>query len=94
MTTRRIARFDQAAETITHDREKDYGHPRDSFNRISIMWSAILGTDVTPHDVALCMVALKISRLAHDPEHLDSAVDIVGYARCLVLLGPDEDAMF
>jgi translation initiation factor 2 alpha subunit (eIF-2alpha) len=92
--TRRITRFDQAAETITHDREKDYGHPRDSFNRIATMWSVILDAEVTPQDVALCMMALKISRLTHEPDHLDSAVDVVGYARCLVLLGPDEDALF
>jgi hypothetical protein len=34
------------------------------------------------------MIALKISRLQQTPDHLDSYIDIVGYARCAVLCGP------
>lgn len=84
----RLATFDQAAESVTHDREESYGSPRQSFARIAQMWAAILDVDVTPHDVALCMAALKLSRLCTDPDHLDSWVDLVGYARCGVLIGP------
>jgi hypothetical protein len=89
----RIAAFDRAAESVTHDRERSYGSPRESFARIAHMWSAILDVDVTSHDVALCMAALKVSRLCTDPDHLDSWVDLVGYARCGVLLGPTYDAI-
>ena len=84
----RLAAFDQAAESVTHDREHSYGSPRQSFARIAQMWTAILDVDVTPHDVALCMAALKLSRLCTDNDHMDSWVDLVGYARCGVLLGP------
>ena len=89
MTTR-IAQFDEAAETIGHDRYSDYGDPVESFNRIALMWSAIAGADIGPHQVAHMMIALKLSRLQADPTHLDSLVDIVGYARCAVLCGPRE----
>jgi len=91
MTQSRIAQFDHRAESITHDREKDYGHPAVSFKRIAALWSALLGTPITAHQVAHMMILLKVSRWQSNPDHLDTAIDVVGYARCAVLLGPDYD---
>jgi hypothetical protein len=87
--TRRITQFDQRAESITHDRQKDYGNPKASFDRIALMWSAITGADISAQQVAHMMIALKLCRLQHTPDHLDSLVDVVGYARCAVLVGPE-----
>lgn len=86
----RIQEFDQRAESITHDRAADYGDPNVSFDRIALMWSAITGADITAQQVAHMMICLKLSRLQTSPNHLDSYVDIVGYARCAVLCGPRE----
>jgi hypothetical protein len=86
----RINEFDRRAESITHDRAADYGDPRVSFDRIALMWSAITGADITAQQVAHMMICLKLSRLQTSPDHLDSYVDIVGYARCGVLCGPQE----
>ena len=33
--------------------------------------------------VVLCLIDLKLARLAHDPAHLDSLRDIAGYAAVL-----------
>ena len=88
----RISEFDRRAESITHDRQGDYGDPRVSFDRIALMWSAITGADISAQQVAHMMIALKICRLQHSPNHLDSLVDIVGYARCAVLVGPSDDS--
>ena len=33
--------------------------------------------------VVLCLLDLKLARLAHDPAHEDSAVDVCGYAALL-----------
>ena len=38
---------------------------------------------MTPAQAMLCLVDLKVARLAHDPRHLDSITDIAGYAGCL-----------
>ena len=46
-------------------------------------WSITLGHPVTPAEVMLCMIDLKLTRLAHDPTHRDSVVDIIGYAALL-----------
>ena len=43
----------------------------------------MLGIRVTPAQVALCLMDLKMARLAHNPRHLDSLVDVLGYGACL-----------
>lgn len=69
------------------ERQKNYGHPNADFQRTAGMWSAILGVEVSMQDMALCMAALKISRLKSTPGHHDSLVDLIGYAICYERLG-------
>lgn len=69
------------------ERQQNYGHPNADFQRTAGMWSAILGVEVTMQDMALCMAALKISRLKSTPGHHDSLVDLIGYAICYDRLG-------
>lgn len=65
---------------INGDRAKDYGDATESFTRLGQMWGAILGHDVTAAQVAMCLAALKLSRLSQTPDHTDSWVDLAGYA--------------
>lgn len=71
-----------AAGVIEH-RERSYGPPAESFEVIAARWSLVLGAPVTPAQVALCLIDLKLARLSRDPTHLDSIVDVAGYAACL-----------
>ena len=90
MTIRsRVSLFDERAESITHDRLADYGDPRINFERIALMWSAITSADISAQQVAHMMICLKLSRLQHTPNHIDTLVDVVGYARCAVMCGPE-----
>lgn len=67
------------AETIVNGaRQADYGHPLDDFSKTAQIWSAILGIDITPEEVALCMVGVKISREVNKPKR-DNIVDAHGY---------------
>jgi len=68
----------EASGLINGDRQKQYGTPAENFKRVAAIWGAILGIDVTPREVALCMAGLKLARLAHGP-HRDSSVDGCGY---------------
>ena len=69
-----------AAALVTGDRADTYGHPLDDFTRTGLMWGAILGIEVSAEQVALMMVALKISRECHTPHPTnDNIVDGVGY---------------
>lgn len=72
----------QAASVVT-DRRRVYGEPADLFERVALRWSQVLGTKVTAAQVGLCLADLKLARLTMDPSHLDSLVDVAGYAACV-----------
>lgn len=79
--------LDEATRITSGSRNDDYGHPYEDFKRIAAMWSAILGHTVHIDKVALCMIAVKISRECNKHKR-DNLVDIAGFARCgeIVLL--------
>ena len=71
------------AAGVIADRRALYGEPEDLFEQVARRWSFVLGTKVTAAQVALCLIDLKVARLTSDPRHLDSIVDVAGYAACL-----------
>lgn len=76
---------DIAKRLTSYDRQLDYGSPIEDFTKQAKMWSVILGVGVTPQQIAMCMITVKLCRLTNSPRHRDSAIDVVGYARCLDL---------
>ena len=68
------------AEAVIAQRAAAYGPASDSMAAIAARWSLTLGITVTPAQVVLCMIDLKLARLAHDPKHHDSTIDVIGYA--------------
>ena len=82
MTTRKDI-LDLAAQAVLTDRNTSYGEPEDNFRTISRFWSVYLGVELCPQDVAAMMVMLKIARIRVNPGHIDSMVDIAGYAACM-----------
>ena len=68
---------------VLEERRDDYGEAADQFKAIAARWSITLDVPVTPAQVALCMIDLKLTRLAYDPRHADSVVDVIGYAALL-----------
>jgi hypothetical protein len=48
--------------------------------RTAKIWSAILGCDVSPSAVPLCMIGLKLSRATNSYKD-DNGRDIVGYTQ-------------
>lgn len=73
----------RAEELINGDRHKEYGPALTQHSRISALWSAYLGHEVTPVDVAMMMVLLKTSRIkvgGAGGSAGDSFVDMAGYA--------------
>lgn len=77
--------LEEAHELVDGPRQEDYGHPIDNFNKMAMMWSAILGTQVSEQEVALCMIATKIARETNRPRR-DNRVDIAGYAKTLQMV--------
>ena len=71
------------AACLVNRRRRDYGEPVELFEHVAARWSLTLGTKVSPAQVVLCLIDLKLARLARDPRHFDSQVDVAGYAAVL-----------
>ena len=77
-----------AAQVAVRQRNKKYGEPEDNFDRIALLWNAYLlarrepSEELNSVDVAIMCGLIKVARLANDPGHLDSWVDLAGYAAC------------
>ena len=83
--------LDRAGRAVNGDRTHDYGGPESSFSKIAAYWQAYLAQIIKErngdlcicgHDVALMLALLKIARLTTSPAHVDSWVDLAGYAAC------------
>ena len=72
--------LNKAEKMINGPRAKDYGDAHENHQRIAMLWSVLLNTEVTVAQVYQCMIAVKLSRLIETPEHEDSWLDICGYS--------------
>ena len=70
----------EAERIITKDRAATHGNAEDSFAMIGKMWSAYLGINVLPHDVAMLMVLFKAVRFRGNPTNSENSLDAVGYS--------------
>jgi len=69
-----------ANEFVSKDRQQTHGQAEDNFANISRLWSAYLNHPITPQDVAILMVLLKVVRFKGNPSHIDNAIDMCGYS--------------
>lgn len=73
--------LDTAKQIILHDRQQTHGDPEDNFAVIANLWSAYLNRAISPSDVAMLMILVKIAR-SKTGSSLDNFIDIAGYAAC------------
>ena len=80
----KVSVLKEANKIIYGDREQTYGKPSRNLDTIAKMWNAYLSAvdkrDLNAKDIAVMMILLKSARLANQPSHRDSVVDICGYA--------------
>lgn len=89
----RVEALREAAKIISGDRDLQYGGPEENFTRIAKIWSVIVGTEITPEDVAMMMVGLKLARYASKSGFQpDTWIDIAGYAGCGFEVGSVESS--
>lgn len=79
--------LEEADKIIEGEKRDEYGSTQESFNAIANIWNGILrtgksGITITPQDVALMMIGLKLYREGYKHK-IDNLVDIVGYTKCL-----------
>lgn len=78
---------------LTAVRGERYGPPGENFARIAHLWEPILGVSVSPQQVGLAMIAVKLARLIETPDDPDSLVDLAGYAATLEILAGREPSV-
>ena len=71
------------AAGIVNRRRREYGEPVDVFEAIAKRWSSVFRTKVSAAQVVIALLDVKLVRLSSNPAHLDSQVDVAGYAACL-----------
>jgi len=76
-------------QAIIQQRGENYGDVRENMAETAKRMSLTLGVPVTPEGVCLLMIDLKLARLKETPGHLDSVLDIMGYAALLAELITD-----
>lgn len=80
--------IDTAKSVVCNGRENQYGGPEENFKLIAEVWSTKLREifkkrdTLTPHDVAMLMIDLKLVRILTGNMNEDNWVDIIGYAAC------------
>jgi len=87
----RTARFDTAMQTLTADRGAVYGPPSEDFARINALKKGVASCDNDAVRHALEMICVKMARLCQSPNHYDSALDIAGYARTIMMVLDEEE---
>ncbi|OYW56699.1 MAG: hypothetical protein B7Y80_01025 [Hyphomicrobium sp. 32-62-53] len=69
--------------SVLTERRAAYGPADIAMEAIAARWSVTLGRPVSPAQVVLCLIDLKLARLARNPAHEDSLIDVAGYAALL-----------
>ena len=76
---------------IFNDRNPKYGDMRIGMEKVASIASIITGLHLTPHDVALVLHAVKLSRLGNDrsnPDHYVDGVNYLAFAGELIMEDP------
>lgn len=73
--------FDAAIQRVTEQRGAVYGHPAVDFDRAARLKAVVQECSDPLIRHALEMICVKVARLIQTPSHLDSLIDIAGYAR-------------
>jgi hypothetical protein len=69
-------------DALVAERGAVYGDPKDDFARVAHMAEVLKDCPDPLARHSLYMILVKVSRLIHSPDHVDSWRDISGYALC------------
>lgn len=80
----------EAHQLVTGPRQETYSHPYDDYTKVTEIFRAITGIDLTLDQALLFMVSIKMARLRTNLQkgtlHRDSLVDAAGYLACIAMV--------
>lgn len=80
-----LAAIDQVSE-LNKERSSAYGHPTRAYELIAALVAPLEDCDDEILKHVLYMILVKVARLIVTPDHGDSWLDIVGYARTAAMV--------
>ena len=78
--------LEEAGALVAGVRQEAYGDPSEMHAKIAAIWSVILGHEVSPRQVALCLAGMKLARESHRHKR-DNLVDLAAYAHLADVVG-------
>jgi hypothetical protein len=75
----RVRILREGISLTTGDRNETYGEPFENMALAANLFNGVSGMNLSPADMAMAMVCMKLSRLAKTPGHRDSVVDAATY---------------
>ena len=76
--------LEEAKTLINGPRAEQYGSALINHERIATIWNVLLQrkllNKITPEEVTMMMIGLKLARLSQDADQNDTWIDIIGYA--------------
>jgi len=84
--------LNEARATI-EDRGLDYGHPSDNMERTARLWTAYLEIPITPEQVAISMVLVKVAR-SMESGKVDNFIDAAAYIAIAGQLSTEENELY
>ena len=82
--------LEETINIVTGQRQEDYGDKVVNHKNIAELWNAYLDMDIAPHDVAICMLLVKVARLKNRKTK-DCYLDMAGYAAIAGEIQEQED---
>ncbi len=73
----------EADKLTAGDRQEVYGHPAANYSTLAAVWSELFGLQFDAVMVQQMLIAMKLVRAINSPDHIDTLVDIAGYARTI-----------
>jgi hypothetical protein len=70
--------MNEAAKLVT-PRGNIYGDIRENHEQIAKIATQLTGVELDAHNILMIMVAVKLSRIARTPDHVDSYLDALNY---------------
>ena len=71
--------FLEKALTLVDERGEEYGDVEENCLRIVSIFDAMTGVELTCHQAALFLVAVKMARLKTSPDKADTYADAINY---------------
>ena len=76
--------LEEAKMLLNGPRAEQYGSALINHERIATIWNVLLQrkllSKITPEEVTMMMIGLKLARLSQDVDQNDTWIDIIGYA--------------